>query len=570
MIITTRPESGDFEQFLADGASGVGGADGPPVHRVALGRLSAAAERSLARSLIGAEPDAEPGPEILDGVLASVDGNPLFLEERLSSLLETKALVHEHGTWQLSEAARQDVPQALERLVRSRVDRLSAVARDVVRHAAVLGFEFPLSLLDAVCAADQLPLDEAVDELRAKDFLHDVAGLPEPAFRFRHALIQEATYQGLLGSERRLLHGRAAWALEAASRDRLDEVAAVLGRHFAAAGEHDRALSYLRLAGDHATSAFANDEAISSYRAALAVTAKQPGSAAAGTAVELLAQLANVLWRTGRRGEAGEAFREALDLAGDANTLRRTHLQIRLGRLEMADGRFDAAEAAFDAAEALLPDNPADQDDAVTEEWLELMVDGRGGMYTVREEPERVMDTFGPVRPVLEARGSPARKFSFYMHLTYARVMRNRYRVDDVDIADMHAALAAARQGDEEKDTGYALFWLGRLYWLRGDLAAAQDWQERALAMAERIGELILLGQSLLGLALTGLRRGDVAAVRQFTPRAAAITDQMGSSEHLAGTRGCETWLAWRDGHRPEPRLSRPRRQAIRAGNHRR
>ena len=93
--------------------------------------------------------------EVLDAVLASADGNPLFLEERLSSLLETRALVREQGAWRLSQTAGAQVPQALERMVRSRVDRLSPAARDAVRPASVLGTEFPLSLLAAVCAAGE-------------------------------------------------------------------------------------------------------------------------------------------------------------------------------------------------------------------------------------------------------------------------------------------------------------------------------------------------------------------------------------------------------------------------------
>src|SRR4030095_11438913 len=113
------------------------------------------------------------------------------------------------------------------------------------------------------------PLDAALDELRARDFLYEVTGRDEPVYRFRHALIQEATYNGLLRAERRLMHGRDAWALEAAAEGRTDEVAAVLGRHFAAAGEPGRALCYYEMAGDHATASFANDEAISSFRAAL-------------------------------------------------------------------------------------------------------------------------------------------------------------------------------------------------------------------------------------------------------------------------------------------------------------
>ncbi len=511
---------------------------GPAVHPISLGPLPGAAEEELARSLMG---DAA-GREVLDAVLASVEGNPLFLEERLTSLLETRALVREQGVWRISATAGQQVPQALERLVRSRVDRLRPAARDAVRPASVLGTEFGFSLLTAVCTADE-PLGPALAELCAKDLLQEVAQHPEPVYRFRHALIQEATYNGLLRAERRLLHGRAAWALEAASQGRLGEVAAVLGRHFAAAGEAARALRYFEMAGDHATAAFANDEAVSSYRSALAIAADTMTDAA----VDLQAKLANVLWRTGRRGQAREAFASALRLADSGDTLRRAHLQTRLGRLEAADLRHEAAAAAFDAAEALLGPDPGEQDAATAEEWLEMMVDGRAALYTMRGEPEPALATLDAVRPVLEARGSPARKYSFYVHLGMARIMRNRYRVDEADIATMRESLAAAAQGDEEKDVGYATFFLGWVWWLHGDLAAAREHMERALTMAERIGESALLGHSLLGLTLTALRRHDTEAVRALAPQVMAAAGDMADAEYLAAAKACLSWLAWQD-----------------------
>ncbi len=543
VLATSRPEAGPDLAGLGRSV-----AAGPSVHRIVLGPLPGAAEKELARSLMG---DAA-SREVLDAVLASVDGNPLFLEERLTSLLETGALVREQGVWRISATAGQQVPQALERLVRSRVDRLSPAARDAVRPASVLGTEFGFSLLTAVCAADE-PLGPALAELCARDLLQEVAERPEPVYRFRHALIQEATYNGLLRAERRLLHGRAAWALEAASQGRMGEVAAVLGRHFAAAGEAARALRYFEMAGDHATAAFANDEAVASFRSALAIAAEQRPSAEAMTdaAVDLQAKLANVLWRTARRGQAREAFAAALRLAGSGDTLRRAHLQTRLGRLEAADLRYEAAAAAFDAAEALLGQDPGEMDAATAGEWLEMMVDGRAALYIMRNEPELGLATLAAARPVLEARGSPARKYSFYVHLAMGRVMRNRYRVEEADIATMRESLAAAAQGDEEKDVGYATFFLGLTLWLQGDLTAAQEHMERALAMAERIGESILLGQSLLGLALTALRRHDAEAVRALTPRAVEAAPHMASSEYLAGAKACLAWLAWQD-RRPD------------------
>ncbi len=241
-----------------------------PVRGCSCSPLPGAAEEELARSLVG----ADASPEVLQTVLASADGNPLFLEERLASLLETGALVRERDEWRLSHAPGPQVPQVLERLVRARVDRLSPAARDAIRPASVLGTEFPLSLLNAVCDPC---LEAALDELCERDLLRQVSGPPDPVYRFRHALIQEAVYTSLLGAERRLLHSRAAWALEAAA-DRTEDVAAILGRHFAAAGETALALRYYEQAGDHATDAFANDEALASFRAALAL-AREPGRA---------------------------------------------------------------------------------------------------------------------------------------------------------------------------------------------------------------------------------------------------------------------------------------------------
>jgi adenylate cyclase len=538
VLATSRPEAGPE-------VAGLGTA-----HRVVLGRLPGAAEEELARSLMG---DAA-GREVLDAVLSSVEGNPLFLEERLTSLLETRALVREQGVWRISATAGRQVPQVLERLVRSRVDRLSPQARDAVRRACVLGAEFPRSLLAAVSGGDE-PLDPALDELCARDLLQEVARRPEPVYRFRHALIQEAAYNGLLRAERRLLHGRVAWALEAASQGRVAEVAAVLGRHFAAAGEAARALRYFELAGDHATAAFANDEAVSSFRAALAIADEQPAGSetAAGEGVELRAKLANVLWRTGRRGEAREAFTEALRLAGGADPVRRAHLHTRLGRLEMADLRFEAAAAAFDAAEALLGEVPGEdpgrKDDAAAGEWLEMMIDGRANLYIILYQTDAALAALEAARPVLEARGSPARRYGFHMCLALARVTGNGGRVAEADIAAMREAIAAAAEGNEEKDVGYATYFLGYLCWLRGDLDAAREHVQRSLAMAERIGESILLGQSLLGLALTEARRHDAEAVRALTARLMATAETR--PEFTAGARACQAWLAWRD-RRPD------------------
>jgi tetratricopeptide (TPR) repeat protein len=549
LLATSRPKSGRAEvERLAAVA---------PARRVVLSPLPANAAEALTESLISQVPGAGggasgAGPEVLAAVLDSADGNPLFLEERLSSLLETRTLVREGGTWWLREPSGPQLPQVLERLVRSRVDRLSPAAQEAIRAAAVLGPEFTAALLAAMLGTPPAELTPVLDELCASDLVHREP--PEGsagAFRFRHALIQDATYLGLLRPERRALHARAAAALEAASRDRLPEVAAVLGRHYATAEDAERAVHYLEMAGDHATDAFANYEAISSFNAALAVTRRQSGTMDAD-AVRLHAKLASVLWRIGRREKAGDAFRAGLRLAGSVDARQRAHLYTRLGRLELTFPPFEAAAAAFDAAEALLGDDPGGWDDATADQWLEIMVDGRASIHSRCSEPELLRAILERARPMLEARGTPARRHAFERQIALEGLIRHRYRVEDADLARFRrSAELAEHTGEErEKDVGYATYFLGWALWLRGELAEARERSEAALAMAERIGEIHLRNTSLMMLSLTALREHDTESVRTLVPR--AMTAAPDDDCHMTGVMACQSWLAWQDGHPDE------------------
>jgi hypothetical protein len=73
---------------------------------------------------------------------------------------------------------------------------------------------------------------------------------------------------------------------------------------------------------------------------------------------------------------------------------------------------------------------------------------------------------------------------------------------------------------------------------------------EKALAMAERIGETLLRGITLLMLTLTAVRRHDIEEVRALIPRAAAAAENSGPE--VAGLITARAWLAWQDGHPDE------------------
>ena len=520
-----------------------------PLHKIALLPLNEDSEMALAKSLMGGD-----GPEtVIQAVCEGVEGNPLFLEERISSLVETGAIVRDGTGWHLSATAvGAEVPDVLERLIRSRVDRLRPVLRDTTTAASVLGAEFSLSALRAVTGPNG-DLPAVLEELCAVGLLGEVRQVPEPVYRFRHALIQEATYRGMLRSQRRQLHARAAWGLEAASADRLREVAAVLGHHYAMAGESERAVHYLEVAGDHAVSICANDEAIASYQQALAVI-DQEGTSADGPDASsgLRVKLAQTLKYTGRYADARAVLKEALHRVSPEDPLRSAGLQAELGALEIADHNYDAAMAAFDTAEALLGEHPEGEDQAVVDLWLGILVDNRANVHYWRDEPEQAAAALARARPVVEARGSLARKKNFYISLALQRARETRYRMDEDILSNARAAVTAAQQLGDEREIAWIVFCLGFFLLWQDNLTEAREQLEASLAIVQRTGDPVLRARCLCYLNVTALRRHDVDAVRSLSGEALAAAETAGYPEYVAAAKATMAWVAWREGRLEE------------------
>ena len=177
VLLTRRPEPdpgvGELETELA--ASSV-----CPLQVLELAPIQKPDERALARSLMG----GEVSDEVVDMACEGVDGNPLFLEERLASLLDSEAFQRDGAGWRLGGGDAAPLPEALERLIRSRTDRLGPAAREAIVAAAVLGEEAERSALGAVSELGA-ELDGALSELVSAGLLAEArsrarAPLPVP------------------------------------------------------------------------------------------------------------------------------------------------------------------------------------------------------------------------------------------------------------------------------------------------------------------------------------------------------------------------------------------------------
>ena len=100
---------------------------------------------------------------------------------------------------------------------------------------------------------------------------------PDQAYLFKHALVQEAAYASLLKQDRKRLHQLVGETLERRCSDRVEEFAPQLAHHFEEAGDADRALKYLMLAGDQAARVYALSEASQHYARALDLARRREG-----------------------------------------------------------------------------------------------------------------------------------------------------------------------------------------------------------------------------------------------------------------------------------------------------
>jgi tetratricopeptide (TPR) repeat protein len=228
-------------------------------------------------------------------------------------------------------------------------------------------------------------------------------------------------------------------------------------------------------------------------------------------------------------------------------SLLAARLQIRLGRLEVSAHRYETASAAFDAAEALLGEEPSGRGKERTDLWLELQVDGRASLHYWRNEPALSMAVLEKARPVVETQASLAQKRTFYDSLVLQRLRETRYRIDDEILANERAALAAAKEVCGEGDLGWAAFMMGFCLLWNGDLSEACEQLEAALAIAERIGDVVLRARALCYLNVTALRRHDADEVRRLAPQAMAAAVAAAYPEYVAAANATLSWLAWQE-----------------------
>ena len=174
----------------------------PNVTPLMLNRLGRARTYELVRAAGGDGLSAA----VVDEIVTRTDGIPLFVEELTKTVIEAGDVEAE-------------VPETLQASLLARLDRLGP-ARHVIQVGAVIGREFDHALLASLIDTPEPKLDRLIEHLIASELVYRQGRPPNVTYVFKHALIQQAAYESLLKSRRRVLHGDIAQALLRETPDR--------------------------------------------------------------------------------------------------------------------------------------------------------------------------------------------------------------------------------------------------------------------------------------------------------------------------------------------------------------
>jgi DNA-binding CsgD family transcriptional regulator len=313
-----------------------------------LSGLPAAAMTELLRRVFGTT--EETVREFAAMLFGSTRGNPLFFEQTIKSLVVSGRLRQHDGGWHGWELDNLRLPEYIRDLFLARLHRLTPAARTVAELSAVIGVRVSHDLLRAVCELSTDELLTAISELRRADVLIESTDAAEIVYDFTHPLLRE-TVHGELGQARaRMLHGRVAQCMETFYGSAALAHASELAYHFVRSDAREldqKAIAFLRAAGEHAARLHAHREAASYLQTAFELS--QRGEGDKDFRADLIGELALARSHSGDYRSALALWEQAQREASGARDLPRlAAIERRLGNLHYHQGRFMEALAHYD------------------------------------------------------------------------------------------------------------------------------------------------------------------------------------------------------------------------------
>ena len=529
--------------------------------QIELGELSREESGLVVRNLLGEA--SLPGP-LGRRILRLAGGNPLFIEQMLSMLIDDKLLREQAGRWVFSGAAEVvSVPGTVSSLLGARLDRLGPVERRVVESASVIGLEFSSGAVSVLVQDGDARTDlgHPLATLCNKQLVRPAEPGAADDFHFSHILVRDTAYARLLKRNRARLHERFAAWLTDTFRSRLAEYEEFLGYHLE---QSFRYRAELGPVDDHGQrlGAEASRHLSSAGRRALArgdmpAAANLLQRAAALLSEEnparalLLLEAGEAAVDIGELERAESMLTEAVDRAfsADENGIARAAALALLQLRYTTDARaaqesIGRQESMVELVELEIPELEAMSDDRALVRAFRLLaqVHGTEGRYAdAAAAAERTIQ-----HATAAGDGVTARRF---LGLLAISALYGPMPVPEA-IATCEEVLARAE--DDRKARALTELCIGHLEAMRGDFDSARLLYRRSRAALEEFGYHLLAALTSLDSSAIEVLAGDLAAAESELRTDYGRLDEMGERNYISTTAGLLADVLYRQGRYDE------------------
>lgn len=429
-----------------------------------LGRLSRSDVLALAAHL--------PAGGQAERLYQESEGLPLFVVEYLKALHAGQA---QAGDWMQ--------PQGVHSLLLARLAAVDEAGQQLLAAAAVIGRSFDYETLRAASGRSEEETVDCLEQLVRQGLVREGAASAAGSYDFSHEQLRALVYRETGLARRRLLHRRAAEALQRQPRGPQSPgaLASQIGHHLHMAGLDGEAAGHFWQAGQHARSLYANAEALAHFETALALG--HPDTAALHEAIGDLHTLA------GRYSAARTAYEQAASVladCGEPSTCGLASIERKLALVHHRAGDWELADSHFQAAQdAWPPDEPAG--------LAHLLADR--SLNAHRQGNQRRAEAFAE-----DALGL-------------------------ANSAQDHASLARAHNA------------LGMLARGRNELTLAAEHLAQGIALAEASGDVAGCAAALNNLALVRQAQGDMETAIDLARQALVVCAAIGDRHREAALR---------------------------------
>ena len=431
-------------------------------------------------------------PEVMEQILLRTDGVPLFVEELTKTVLETGLLEERNGQYILNRPLPQmAIPTTLHASLVARLDRLAPV-KEVAQIGAVVGREFSYELLGIVAGLPRERLREALAQLVQSELIFCRGEIPRAVYTFKHALVRDAAYSGLLRSRRAGLHAMIGEALEQRFPEIVEAQPETVAHHFTEAGLFEKAAGYWLQAGKRAAMRSANLEAIVHLERGIEASAHQAHGARRDR-LELDFQVALGPCLIAAHGPASNKAvatfaraRELCDHLGDPP--EQLQIMFWLTTASVIRGELPVAQETIAILLQLAEtrcDRPALINATRGQAMIRLFM---GRLNDAREAIERAVAEFEASSEDERLAARAAGQDAGVADLALMSWILWLLGYFDSAISSIDASVARADAIGHPHSQAYACYYASVLHALRGEMSSAQKYAERCRSLSEEHG----------------------------------------------------------------------------------